>query len=126
MLRKVRGLAGLCLLCTNLSQSIAINCAPNRPLIQRDQVTHGECDGVLDLHEFEDALKEAGLDVGHYLGHHHGDNGAVWPVLVRRGWFAELCHIPVKCWEYMQCSGWVNQRAAATVQPECQFVAWVL
>ena len=66
MLRKVRGLAGLCLLCTNLSQSIAINCAPNRPLIQRDQVTHGECNGVLDLHEFEDALKEAGLDVGHY------------------------------------------------------------
>ena len=75
MLRKVRGSAGLCLLCTNLSQGIAINCAPARPLIQRGQVTHGECDGVLDIQEFEYALKEAGLDVGRYpqfaehLGH---------------------------------------------------------
>ena len=29
-------------------------------------VTHGECDGVLDLVEFEHALKEAGLDLERY------------------------------------------------------------
>jgi hypothetical protein len=30
------------------------------------KVTHGECDGVLDLVEFENALREAGLDLERY------------------------------------------------------------